>query len=165
VPDACHPCAAANAASFCVAQDRPASTWVCTSSERDGARGCLLIGNLVGNKIGCVGIHQHVLGVSALCLNPCTLQIGTEHSAPTLTPFAPPARGLNPCGTHTVADLSRDDVGRPRQRSPRPARGRGLGGMARASVRAFGVRRCSRCRLHASSRALDLVLAEVAELL
>src|SRR5258707_1188685 len=74
-------------------------------------RGCLLIGNLVGNKIGCVGIHQHVLGVSALCLNPCTLQIRTEHSAATLAPFAAPASGLNPSGTHTVADLSRGDVG------------------------------------------------------
>src|SRR2546426_3474655 len=74
-------------------------------------RGCLLIGNLVGNKVGCVGIHQHVLGVSALCLNPCTLQIWTEHSAATLAPFAAPASGLNPSGTNRVADLSRGDVG------------------------------------------------------
>src|ERR1041384_1568752 len=74
-------------------------------------RGCLLIRNLVGNQIGCVGIHQHVLGVSALCLNPCTLQIRTEHSAAALAPFAAPASGLNPCGTHAVADLSRGDIG------------------------------------------------------
>src|SRR5437868_2142216 len=75
-------------------------------------RGCLLIGNLIGNKVGSVGIHQHVLGVSALCFNPCTLQIRTEHSAATLAPFAAPASGLNPSRTHTVADLSRRDVGR-----------------------------------------------------
>src|SRR2546426_6108248 len=80
------------------------------TSAEDG--GCLLVGNLVGDKIGCVGIHQHVLGVSALCLNSCTFQIGTEHSAATLAPFAAPASGLNPSGTHTVADLSRGDVGR-----------------------------------------------------
>src|ERR1700732_3259268 len=49
--------------------------------------------------------------MSALCLNPCTLQIGTEHSAATLAPFAAPASGLNPSGTHTVADLSRGDIG------------------------------------------------------
>src|SRR5438067_1118522 len=73
-------------------------------------RGCLLIGNLVGNKVGCVGIHQHVLGMSALCLNRCTLQIRTEHSAAALAPFAAPARGLNPSGTHTIADLSLGDV-------------------------------------------------------
>src|ERR1700676_2491193 len=74
-------------------------------------RGCLLIGNLVGNKVGCLGIHQHVLGMSALCLNRCTLQIGTEHSAATLAPFAAPAGGLNPSGTPTIADLSRGNVG------------------------------------------------------
>src|SRR3989440_11489446 len=74
-------------------------------------RGRLLIGNLVGNKVGCVGIHQHVLGVSPLCLNSCALQIGTKHSAATLAPFAAPASGLNPGGTHAVADLSRGDVG------------------------------------------------------
>src|SRR5271167_4220623 len=81
----------------------------CITSTKDW--GCLLIGNLVGNKVGCVGIHQHVLGVSALCLNPCSLQIGTEHSAATLAPFTAPASGLNPSGTHTVAHLSRGDVG------------------------------------------------------
>src|SRR5438132_311357 len=74
-------------------------------------RRCLLVGNLVGNKVGCVGIHQHVLGVSALCLNPCALQIRTEHFAATLAPFAASASGLNPGGAHTVADLSRGDVG------------------------------------------------------
>src|SRR5271156_4317761 len=74
-------------------------------------RGCLLIGDFVGKKVGCVGIHQHVLGVSALRLNPCAFQIGTEHSSATLAPFAAPASGLNPSGTHTIADLSRGDVG------------------------------------------------------
>src|SRR2546422_10187448 len=79
------------------------------TSAKDG--GCLLIGNLVRNEIGCIGIHQHVLSVSALCLNPCALQIGTEHPAATLAPFAAAAGGLNPSGTHTVAYLSRGDVG------------------------------------------------------
>src|SRR5207253_8988628 len=51
------------------------------------------------------------LGVSALCLDPSTLQIRTEHFAATLTPFAASASGLNPSGAHTVADLSRGDIG------------------------------------------------------
>src|SRR6202040_922026 len=74
-------------------------------------RGCLLVGNLVGYQIGGVGIHQHVLGVSALCLNSCALHVGTEHSAATLAPFAAPAGGLNPGGAHAVAHLPRGDVG------------------------------------------------------
>src|SRR6266704_2084098 len=76
-----------------------------------GDRRCLLVGNFVGNQIGGVGIHQHVLGVPALCLNSCALHVGTEHSATTLAPFAAPACGLNPGGTHAVAHLPRRDVG------------------------------------------------------
>src|SRR5579864_5385574 len=49
--------------------------------------------------------------MSALCIDPGTLQIGTEHFAATLAPFAAPARGLNPGGTHTVSDLPRSNVG------------------------------------------------------
>src|SRR5215469_16403503 len=49
--------------------------------------------------------------MSALYFNSCTLQIGTEHSATTLAPLAAAASGLNPCGTHAVAYLSRGDVG------------------------------------------------------
>src|SRR5260370_35832872 len=79
------------------------------TSAKDG--GCLFIGNLVWNQIGCISIHQPVFGVSALCLHPCTLQIGTEHSAATLAPFAAATGGLNPGGTHTVADLSRGYAG------------------------------------------------------
>src|SRR6266436_7758777 len=71
---------------------------------KDG--GCLLIRNLVGNQIGCVGIHRHVLGMSTLCFNSCALQVGTKHSAATLAPFAAAARGLNPGSTHAVAHLS-----------------------------------------------------------
>src|SRR5438105_10678812 len=56
------------------------------TSAKDGS--CLLVGNFVGNEVGGVGIHQHVLGVSALCFNPSTLQIRTEHFAATLAPFA-----------------------------------------------------------------------------
>src|SRR5437667_3546240 len=74
-------------------------------------RGCLLVGNLVWNQIGGVGVHRHVLGVSALCIEPRTLQIGTEHSAAALAPFAASARGLNPCGADAIAYLSRGDVG------------------------------------------------------
>src|ERR1700722_15401421 len=58
-----------------------------------------------------VGIHQHVLGVPALCLNSCALHVGTEHSASTLAPFAAPAGGLNPSRTHAVADVPRRDAG------------------------------------------------------
>jgi len=46
-----------------------------------------------------------------LCLNSCALHVGTEHSATTLAPFAAPAGGLNPGGTHAVAHLPRRDVG------------------------------------------------------
>src|ERR1700686_3245544 len=74
-------------------------------------RGRLLIGNLVRNQVGGVGIHQHILGVTALYIDPRALQIRTEHPAAALAPFAAPARGLNPGGTHAVADFSRCDVG------------------------------------------------------
>src|SRR5205823_9425810 len=37
--------------------------------------------------------------------------IRTEHFAATLAPFAASASRLNPSGTHTVADLSRGDIG------------------------------------------------------
>src|SRR5712672_4685095 len=68
-------------------------------------RGRLLIGNLAGNQVSSIGIHQHVLGVTALYIDPRALQIGTEHPAAALAPFAAPARGLDPCGAHTVAYL------------------------------------------------------------
>src|SRR5580700_2524287 len=74
-------------------------------------RGRLLIGNLLRNQVGGVGIHQHVLGVTALYVDPRALHVGTEHPAAALAPFAAPARGLNPCGTHAVPCLSRRDVG------------------------------------------------------
>src|SRR5216684_7948393 len=81
----------------------------CVTSAED--RGCLLVGNLVGNQIGGVGIHQHVLGVTAWYIEPRTLQIGAEHPAAALAPFAASARGLNPCGAHAIACLSGGDVG------------------------------------------------------
>src|SRR5579864_8617906 len=89
---------------------RPAETAIdrVTGAE-DRSR--LLIGNLVRNQVGGVGIHRHVLGVSALRLNSCALQIGTEHSAAALAPFAAPTCGLNPCCAHAVAYFSRRDVG------------------------------------------------------
>src|SRR5438034_9380708 len=46
-----------------------------------------LIRILVGNKIGCDGIHQHVLGMSALCISSGALQIGTDYYAASTTPF------------------------------------------------------------------------------
>src|SRR5579872_4458346 len=58
----------------------------------------LLKGNLVGDEIGCVGVHQHVLGVSALCLNSGALEIRTKHLAAALAPFTASASGLNPSG-------------------------------------------------------------------
>src|SRR5437868_13430257 len=70
----------------------------------------LLIRKLVRNQIGCVGVHRHVLGVSALCLTSGALHVGTEHSAATLAPFAATASGLNPGGTHEVTDLPRGDA-------------------------------------------------------
>src|SRR6266550_329066 len=83
---------------------RPAETAIDRVTGAED-RGCLLLGNFVGNQIGGVGIHWHVLGVTALCLNSCAFQIGTEHSAAALAPFAPPASGLNPCGADAIAYL------------------------------------------------------------
>src|SRR5262249_41272010 len=60
-------------------------------------RGCLLVTNLVGNQVGSVPVHQHVLSVTALRSAPCAFQIGTEHPAAALAPFAASASGLNPC--------------------------------------------------------------------
>src|ERR1700756_2711886 len=65
----------------------------------------LLVGNLVGNQVRSVGVHQHVLGVPALRFAPRALQIGAEHPAPALAPFAASAGGLNPRGAHAVAYL------------------------------------------------------------
>src|SRR5580704_18666145 len=65
-------------------------------------RGRLLIGNLVRNQVGGVGVHQHVLGVTTLYIEPRALHEGTEHPAAALAPFAAPARGLNPCGAHAI---------------------------------------------------------------
>src|SRR5262249_51996342 len=73
-------------------------------------RGCVFVRNLVRNQVGGVGIHEHVLGVTALCFARCTLQVRTEHPAAALAPFAAAARGLNPRGSHAVAYLPRDDV-------------------------------------------------------
>src|SRR6267378_7970000 len=73
-------------------------------------RGRLLVGNLVWNQVGGVGIHQHVLGVTALYIEPRALQIGTKHPAAALAPFAAPARGLNPCRAHAISYFPRNDA-------------------------------------------------------
>src|SRR5205807_844866 len=51
-------------------------------------------------------------GVASLCFEPGALQVGTEHPAAALAPFAASTRRLNPCGAHAVAHLARRDVGR-----------------------------------------------------
>src|SRR5256884_1332808 len=73
--------------------------------------GGLLEGNLVGNQVGGVGIHRHVLRVTALCFATRTLQIGTELPAATLAPFAAATSGLNPCSADAIAYLACGDIG------------------------------------------------------
>ena len=82
----------------------------CVTGAED--RGCLLVGNFVRNQIGSVSIHQHILCVASRCVKPCAFQIRAEHPAAALAPFTASTRGLNPCGAHTVAYLSRGDFGR-----------------------------------------------------
>src|SRR5215468_12082942 len=66
----------------------------------------LLVGNLVRNQIRSVCVHQHILGVTALCICPGALQIGTEHPSAALAPFAASAGGLNPRRANAVAYLA-----------------------------------------------------------
>src|SRR5262249_55667364 len=73
-------------------------------------RGSLLEGNFVGNQVGGIGIHWHVFRVTALRITPGAFQIGAEHPAAPLAPFAASARGLNPGRAHAVANLTRSDV-------------------------------------------------------
>src|SRR5262249_56471754 len=84
----------------------PAINGVPGAEDRRG----LLVGNLVGNQVRSVGVHQHVLGVTSLRFAPRALQIGAEHPAAALAPFAASAGGLNPCGAHAVAYLPRGIV-------------------------------------------------------
>src|SRR4029077_18936239 len=65
---------------------------------------------LVGNQVSSVGVHQHVLGMTALRLAPCALQKGAEHPATALAPFAASAGGLNPCRADAVAYLASDHI-------------------------------------------------------
>src|SRR5262252_4492273 len=75
----------------------------CISGAKD--RCGLLVGNLVGNQVCSVGVHQHVLRVTAWRITPCALQIRAEHPAAALAPFAASAGGLNPCRADAVARL------------------------------------------------------------
>src|SRR5262249_58607861 len=84
----------------------PAINGVPGAEDRCG----LLVGNLVRNQVRSVGVHQHVLGVTALRFTPRALQIGAEHPATALAPFAASAGGLNPCVAHSVAYLPRGHV-------------------------------------------------------
>src|SRR6516225_4305511 len=81
---------------------KPTINGIPGAKDRSG----LLVGNLVGNQVGSVGVHRHVLGVTALRIAPRALQIGTEHPAAALAPFAASAGGLNPCRADAVADLA-----------------------------------------------------------
>src|SRR5215470_13730505 len=80
----------------------PAINGIAGAKDRCG----LLVGNLVGNQVRSVGVHQHVLGVTALHITARALQKGAEHPAAALAPFAASAGGLNPCRTHAVAYLA-----------------------------------------------------------
>src|SRR5215468_3485362 len=80
----------------------PAINGISGAEDRCG----LLVGNLLRNQVRSIGVHQHVLGVTALHLAPRALQIGAEHPAAALAPFAASARGLNPCRPDAVACLA-----------------------------------------------------------
>src|SRR5215469_3797924 len=80
----------------------PAINGIPGAKDRRG----LLVGNLVRNQVRGVGVHQHVLGVTALRLAPRALQVGAEHSPAALAPFAATTGRLNPCGAHAVAYLA-----------------------------------------------------------
>src|SRR5262249_73178 len=80
----------------------------------------LLVRNIVGNQVCSVGVHQHVLRMTALHITPRALQIGTEHSATALAPFAASAGGLNPCRTDAVAYLASGHI---RSQADDPAHG------------------------------------------
>src|ERR1700746_1018659 len=79
----------------------PAINGIPSAKDRCG----FLVRNLVGNQVGSVGAHQHVLGVPALGIAPSALQKGAEHPAAALAPFAASAGGLNPCRADAVAYL------------------------------------------------------------
>jgi hypothetical protein len=55
---------------------------------------------------GRVGVSQHVLGVAALCLNPCPQLFGAEHGLASHTPFTSAAGGLHPRYADSIADLA-----------------------------------------------------------
>src|SRR5258708_37303786 len=59
-------------------------------------RGGLLVRDIVWNQEGTIGIHGHVLGVTALEIHPSVLLIGAESPAAALAPFTTPTGGLNP---------------------------------------------------------------------
>src|SRR5262249_45569262 len=80
----------------------PAINGITGTKDRRG----LLVGNLIGNQVGGVGVHQHILGMTALRISPRALQIRTEHPAAALAPFAPSAGGLNPRRADAVAYLA-----------------------------------------------------------
>src|SRR5690242_6289126 len=76
----------------------PAINGIPSAKDRRG----LLVGNLAGNQVCSIGVHQHVLGVTTLRLAPRALQIGAEHPAAALAPFAASAGGLNPCRADAI---------------------------------------------------------------
>src|SRR2546429_4135213 len=59
-------------------------------------RSSLFVRDVVWNQESTIGIHEHVLGVTALYIHPRAFLIGAEIPAAALAPFAAPAGGLNP---------------------------------------------------------------------
>src|SRR5215470_1659696 len=81
---------------------KPTINGIPGAKDRSG----LLVGNLVGNQVSSIGVHRHVFSVTALYVAPRALQIGAEHPAAALAPFAASAGGLNPCRADAVADFA-----------------------------------------------------------
>src|ERR1700726_319507 len=75
---------------------------IARAKDRSG----LLVSHIVWNQERTIGIHGHVLGMTALQIDSRVFLIGTEIPAATLTPFAAPAGGLNPGSAHAVAYFS-----------------------------------------------------------
>src|ERR1700732_127938 len=69
-------------------------------------RSGLLVRHILWNQEGTIGIHGHVLGVTALQIDPRVFLIGTEIPAAALAPFAAPAGGLNPGSAYAIAHFS-----------------------------------------------------------
>src|SRR5882672_8078099 len=79
---------------------------IARAKERRG----LLVRNIVWNQESTIGIHEHVLRMTALQIHPSAFLIGAEIPASALAPFAAPTGGLNPGGAHAIAYFSGGNV-------------------------------------------------------